>query len=124
MIVVDRTRSAAYSFESSQIGYGFNVPELEKDCAIRDYFREMSVSEQLTDAMLRIDPEHARFLDDAALLITVCFPTTPLSAANTSSASTVQQGVPRPLRNPGYTDAMLPGGYENRARASEHADST
>ena len=27
----------------------------------------MNVSEQLADAMLRIDPEHVRFLDDAAL---------------------------------------------------------
>ncbi len=34
---------------------------------IRDYFREMNVSEQLADAMLRIDPEHVKFLNDAAL---------------------------------------------------------
>jgi hypothetical protein len=34
---------------------------------IRAYFREMNVSEQLADAMLRIEPEHMRLLDGAAL---------------------------------------------------------
>jgi hypothetical protein len=34
---------------------------------IRSYFREMNVSEQLADAMLRIEPEHMRLLNDAAL---------------------------------------------------------
>jgi hypothetical protein len=34
---------------------------------IRSYFREMNVSEQLADAMLRIEPEHMRVLNDAAL---------------------------------------------------------
>jgi hypothetical protein len=34
---------------------------------IRSYFREMNVSEQLADAMLRIEPEHMHLLDDAAL---------------------------------------------------------
>jgi hypothetical protein len=35
---------------------------------LRSYFREMNVSEQLADAMLRIDPEHMRFLDERALV--------------------------------------------------------
>jgi hypothetical protein len=34
---------------------------------IRAYFREMNVSEQLADAMLHIDPEKLRLLDDDAL---------------------------------------------------------
>ena len=34
---------------------------------IRAYFREMNVSEQLADAMLRINPENMRVLSDAAL---------------------------------------------------------
>jgi hypothetical protein len=34
---------------------------------LRSYFREMNVSEQLADAMLRIEPEHIKFLDDRAL---------------------------------------------------------
>jgi hypothetical protein len=34
---------------------------------IRSYFREMNVSEQLADAMLRINPENMRVLDNAAL---------------------------------------------------------
>jgi hypothetical protein len=34
---------------------------------IRAYFREMNVSEQLADAMLRINPENMRVLNDAAL---------------------------------------------------------
>jgi len=34
---------------------------------IRAYFREMNVSEQLADAMLRIDPQNLRLLDEAAL---------------------------------------------------------
>jgi hypothetical protein len=34
---------------------------------IRAYFREMNVSEQLADAMLRINPEDLRLLNDAAL---------------------------------------------------------
>ena len=34
---------------------------------IRSYFREMNVSEQLADAMLRIEPAKVRLLDDTAL---------------------------------------------------------
>jgi hypothetical protein len=34
---------------------------------IRSYFREMNVSEQLADAMLRINPENMRVLNDAQL---------------------------------------------------------
>jgi hypothetical protein len=33
---------------------------------IRSYFREMNVSEQLADAMLRIEPDKVRLLNDAA----------------------------------------------------------
>jgi hypothetical protein len=35
---------------------------------LRSYFREMNVSEQLADAMLRIEPDQMRFLDDRALV--------------------------------------------------------
>jgi len=34
---------------------------------IRSYFREMNVSEQLADAMLRVEPKNIRFLDYDAL---------------------------------------------------------
>jgi len=34
---------------------------------LRSYFREMNVSEQLADAMLRIEPEHVRLLNVAEL---------------------------------------------------------
>jgi hypothetical protein len=33
---------------------------------VRDYLREMNVSEQLADAMFRIDPEHVKFLSQRA----------------------------------------------------------
>jgi ATP-dependent protease ClpP protease subunit len=46
-----------------------NVKELYQRMLqdLRAYFREMNVSEQLADAMLRIEPQNIRLLDDAAL---------------------------------------------------------
>jgi hypothetical protein len=46
-----------------------NVKELYQRMLqdIRSYFREMNVSEQLADDMLRIEPAKIRLLDDAAL---------------------------------------------------------
>jgi hypothetical protein len=46
-----------------------NVKELYQRMLqeIRSYFREMNVSEQLADAMLRIEPQNVRLLNETAL---------------------------------------------------------
>jgi ATP-dependent protease ClpP protease subunit len=80
---------------------------------IRSYFREINVSDQLADAMLRIEPEEVRLLDDVALSNYGLTPTDPIEQETQDLQDAKAWGLNRQeyIRRKSTAARMCPGKY-------------
>src|SRR5262245_29420016 len=80
---------------------------------IRSYLREMNVSEQLADAMLRIEPAKFRLLYDATLIRYGLTATDPIEQETRDLQDAKSSGLSRQeyMRRRSIAGRMCPSGY-------------